>query len=271
MSSQTSERKWIVTTCRGRLQHLREALPSWLEKMPGWDPIVVCCDDPQATEYAAGELLLAHRGICLQLEQGQFFDRLEAIRAGIKVVAAGFNPQGQTISAASIRNTAGARMIGEWDMVALLDADTIATGKTQAAFDEIDPLSAAVAGSGGRDDVGVLVVGAEVLVDALKLLPVGSFEGYGLEDCAIRVACWACLKEPFERLPFAWLRRQHTEHSRVAHHSRGMRWAVARNRVSMGELMARIIAPEELARCRAECLGWPARFGAADGGTHPNC
>jgi hypothetical protein len=261
MNSPTKHRgrRWIITTCRGRVDHLRVSLPSWLELAPSWDPIVVCCDDPVATEYVSGELVLAHRGICLELEQGQYFNRLEAIRVGLKLARAGFDARGQTIGVRSIEQAAGCVGFGEDDMVALLDADTVAIRKTEALLDSIDSSDVGICGFGTRDDIGFLVCSVRVLTAALAEIPEGMFQGYGPEDSSTRVACWAQVKRPFVLVPALWARQTHSDALRTRFHRVGMAGSVPANALAMGELMARLLAPEEIPRCEADCLQWPQR------------
>ena len=255
--SQIPGRKWIVTTCRGRLEHLRGALPTWLEHLPDWDPVVVCCDDPAATEYAAGELILAHRGIVVQVEQGQYFNKLEAIRLGAQIAAAGFRCDGRIVNEADLERTTGGRCVLPNDMVALLDADTYATPATGRGFALVDSQNAGIAGWGLRDDVGLLVAPLGILMKALDLMPVGWFEGYGPEDSALRVACWTFLRKSFVDLPMCWRRRQHNDRERQLHHSRAVMGAVRKNQEVMRELIRRIVAPEDRAQMAADCLRWP--------------
>lgn len=269
MSSPTKPagRKWIVTTCRGRVAHLRVALPSWLERLPGWDPIVVCCDDPIAAEYVSGKLYLAQRGICIEVQQGQYFNKMEAIRLGVSIAACGFESTGQTITGAdwidrTLRDTA----IGN-DMVALFDADTVATHRTPKVMAGIGMDDVAVCGWGIRDDLGFLVVSLQILLEGMQKMPVGWFEGYGPEDCALRVCCWTVVKKPFVEVPAWWARIQHRDVERTRFHSRALKAAVAVNKTVIGELMARIVAPEDLARCRADCFRWPKRLGEYAGRT----
>lgn len=239
------------------MAHVRESLPSWLERLPDWDPIVVCCDDPIATEYASGELYLAQRGIVVSISQGQYFNKLEAIRLGVDIAACGFDPRGQTIGAETVERYRETRSIPPDSMVAQLDADTVANHRTAALMASVGRSEAGICGFGIRDDLGFLVVALPVLVRALELMPVGWFEGYGPEDCAIRVACWTLLRKPFRRLQARWARIQHSDAERVRYHSRSMLEAVRTNKRMMGELMARLIAPEDLAICKSDCLGWP--------------
>jgi hypothetical protein len=254
-------RKWIVTTCRGRVAHLRESLPSWLDLLPDWDPIVVCCDDPIATEYAAGELHLAQRGICVHVEQGQYFNKLEALRLGVSVAACGFESVGETITGTDwIERTLRNNALGQ-DMVALLDADTVATRRTPAVLAGIGMDDVAMCGFGTRDDLGFLVVSLQIIMAGIAKMPVGWFEGYGPEDAALRVACWTVVKKPFVQVPAFWARIQHRDTERTRFHSQAMLRAIPTNKRVMGELMARIVRPEEMAQCRADCLEWPKRLG----------
>ena len=258
MNSPSRKRSWIVSTCRGRVQHLRDALPSWLDRLPEWDPIVVCCDDPQATEYVAGELMLARRGICVSISQGQHFNKLEAVRIGVGIAACGVEPTGQTISQGPL---------GDWiclpdsaERIALLDADTVATTKTAELLEGIGAEDVAICGWGTRDDLGFLVASVGTVWAALGKMPVGKWEGYGPEDASLRVACWALVRKPFVLVPAFWARRTHSDRDRTRYHRLGMSGATRANKIAQGELMAALIAPEDLPRCRADALIWPRRF-----------
>jgi hypothetical protein len=256
MNSATSSRRpnWILTTCRGRLEHLRESLPSWLERMPRWDPVVMCCDDPQAEEYAAGELHLAQRGFCVGLAQGQFFNRLEACRAGINLIGSGFDPAGQAITARNWQ----VNPVADDDMVAFLDADTVAIpGTTDTRLRSIGPNDVGISGTGIRDDMGLIVASVRVFREALALIRVGSFVGYGPEDCALRVACWTVVRKPFVRLPSCWARKRHSDRLRTAFHERSMGASSKGNCDALGDLVARIVRPGDMAQCHADC-----QFGA---------
>jgi hypothetical protein len=255
-NSQSHGRKWIVTTCRGRLAHLRESLPSWLEYLPDWDPVIVCCDDGAATEYASGEVVLAGRGICVTVFQGQYFNKLEAIRLGANVAASGFPPDGRTIDALNMPPPDECGFVGGEDMIAQLDADTIATPRTAAGLALVDAQNVGIAGWGTKDDMGVIVAPLGVFLKALESMPVGWFEGYGPEDSALRVACWVHVRKSFVDLPMCWRRRQHTDRERQRFHSRAVAGAVRKNQEVMNQLIRRLVAPEDQQKMRADCLRW---------------
>jgi hypothetical protein len=236
---------------------LRVALPSWLERLPNWDPLVVCCDDPVATEYVAGELILAKRGICIEVTQGQYFNKLEAERIGVHAARLGVDPCGQTIGERTLEQAKGCNGCTVDDMVALLDADTVAVNKTAALLESIEPDDVGICGWGTRDDMGFLVASVDVLWRGLEQIPVGMFAGYGPEDAALRVACWTQVKKPFVTVPALWARRQHSDRERTRFHVVGMKGAVPANKAAQGELMARILKPEELPRCKVDALKWP--------------
>jgi len=254
-------RKWIVTTCRGRVAHLRESLPTWLEKLPTWDPIVVCCDDPIAAEYAAGELVLARRGIVVQAIQGQYFNKIEALRVGVGIAACDFYPEGQVLGEEWLALLEDDGDDGD-AMVALLDADTIATSRTEPLLNSVGLSDVGMCGWGTRDDMGILIASVRALWGGLRQIPKGMFEGYGPEDASLRVAVWTQVKKPFvPLLSTNWVRKAHTDRERTRFYAESMRSAVPANKAAQGELMARILAPDEVARCKADCLYWPKRIG----------
>lgn len=259
ISEPTRPPKWIVTTCRGRVDHLRYALPSWIEHLPDWEPIVVCCDDPVATEYAAGELMLARRGICVQVAQGKYFNKLEAIRLGAAVAALGFRPDGRLIDKADVDHARGCSRDVSGEMIAQLDADTIATARTADGLATVDRYNVGIAGWGTKDDVGLIVAPLDVFLAALETMPVGWFEGYGPEDSALRVACWVQIRGPFVKLPMCWRRIQHTDSLRSKYHSRAVAGAVRKNQEVMQELIRRLVPQCDVEQMRAECLAWPQR------------
>jgi hypothetical protein len=262
-------RRWIVTTCRGRLAHLREALPTWLERLPNWDPIVVCCDDDEAATYAASELMAAKRGIAVRLTQGEYFNKLEALRAGIDFAQWGSLAKGGVFDAEAMDRSQlrSSHRPLEREMVALLDADTIATSQTAETLESIGVDEVGQCGFGTRDDLGLLVVNLDVLARGIALMPVGWFEGYGPEDCALRVACWTIVRKPFVQLPAHWVRRCHNDVERSRYHSRSVAEAVRINKQVMAELIERIVPPEDRKRCRAECMQWPQRRSAYEPAT----
>lgn len=253
-------RNWLLTTCRGRLDHLKESLPSWLRFMPNWDPMVVCPDDPAATDYAAETLHAAKRGIVITTTQGQHFNKLEAERVGIELATFALEPIGQCITCPPLPSALGGIETDSTDMIALWDADTVAIRGTERALSWVPPEDCGISSSGCRDDMGFLVTSVGTLAKAVRKIPAGSFVGYGPEDCAIRVACWTETRRPFVKIPACWARRQHSDALRIRHFGHSMAGSGRLNVTAMGELMSRIMKPEDFAICREHCL-----FGAGPG------
>jgi len=255
------DRSWIITTCRGRAAHLRVSLPTWLERLADWEPIIVCCDDPEAAEYVAGELALSQRGILVSTNQGETFNKMEAIRLGAKIAASGFAPRGQSFGD-GVAKTHGWIGAGERDMVALLDADTVANDRTWRVLAAVDPSNAGMCGTGTREDLGFLVCSLRALWAGLEQIPAGMFDGYGPEDASLRIAVWTQIKKPFLLLPADWARKRHPDALRTRFQRQSMKGSVLRNKLAQVALMRRLVAPEELARCKSDCLRWPGRVRA---------
>lgn len=255
MSSPTSARKWLLSTCRGRVAHLRKHLPTWLERLPSWDPVVVCCDDKEAFEYVAGELMLAERGICLFVEQGQYFNRLEAIRAGIGVIQSGVVPCGQAFTA----SVCAPNDLTDNDLVAMWDADAVALRGTERGLADLTTDDVAIAASKLRQEMGFFVASLHLLRLGLADIPVGMFESYGHEDCALRLAVWSHYKRPFVCVPLCWSRATHPDKMRHQFYRDGMmRRSGTLNGQRLGELLARL-APGNYAQWRAHCY-WPGTY-----------
>jgi hypothetical protein len=233
-------------------------LPSWLERLPSWEPAVICCDDPEAADYVSGELMLAERGACLVLEQGAYFNRLEAIRAGIGVLQSGFVPCGQMFTAREFPANPDA----DNDLVAMWDADTVAVRSTERALASLGPSDVAIAGSKVRDDMGFLVASLGVLRRALAQIPVGMFQGYGPEDCALRLAVWKEVRKPFARVSPCWARRQHSDTDRTRFMGQHISVSGAANHRALGELASMLLEPGEIPVCQLEAM---ARLPANNG------
>jgi hypothetical protein len=248
-------RKWLLSTCRGRVKHLRAHLPTWLALMPHWEPCIVCCDDSEAFEYAAGELVLAGRGLCLSLEQGQFFNRLEAIRAGIRVIRTGIAPTGQGLTAEHYMRTCRgcSSTIADDDVVAMWDCDAVALRGTERALSAVGPGEVAIAGSTARQEMGILVAPVALVAVGLEEIPVGMFADYGHEDCALRLGVWAHCRQYFVRLRPCWSRANHPDRMRREHYRDLMDVSGQRNGLALAELVARLLKPEEISRWRADC------------------
>lgn len=250
MNSPTSTgRKWLLSTCRGRVRHLRAHLPTWLELMPTWEPAIVCCDDHEAFEFAAGELMLAGRGLCLFTEQGPYFNRLEAIRLGVGVIQSGCVPTGQAFTARVFRPNP----IADNDLVAMWDADAVALRTTERSLAHLGPGDVAISGSTLRQEMGVLVASLHLLRLGLEAIPPGAFVGYGHEDCALRVGVWAHHRKPFVRLRPCWSRATHSDRMRREHYRDLMDVSGNRNGQALAELVARLMRPEEIPQWREDC------------------
>jgi hypothetical protein len=238
------------------LPHLRESLPSWLERLPGWDPIVVCCDDPAAAEFASGELMLAGRGFCLSIHQGQYFNKLAAERAGMLLVGQDLDSTGEAFDESWPLLAAPTDDLGS--QVCLLDADIVATRGTAAMLDGLGSDDVAVCGWGScPDDFGFLVCNAGLLWRGMSLLPVERFEGYGPEDMAIRIAIWSLIRRPFTEVPAEWAHRQHDDQSRQRWHPLGIREASRRNANIMADLIETLVPPSERETMGQECMQSP--------------
>lgn len=244
---------WILTTCRGRVSHLRESLPSWLDWLPSWSPLVVCCDDREAYDYAAGELRLAGRGAAVYVEQGPYFSRLEAIRSGVRALLCGVQSVGGAWTASELEPHyyEPTTIRGQ---VALFDADTVAIRTTAAALTRVGRYDAGVVVGGIRDDMGFLMCHGDALRSALDAIPAGMFSGYGFEDCALRVGVWRATGGKFVGVPPCWARKIHTDRERAANHAAPISQTSTANGVALGRLIADTIQPSDWEACAAACL-----------------
>jgi hypothetical protein len=229
-------RKWILTTCQGRLHHLQQALPSWLDCLPDWQPIVVCMNDPTAILWV---LSVQKERCCVPVvasAEWPEFNRTEAIRAGLRAM----------------------RVNGVADdaMVAILDADLIARNGMDVVLSRIEQHEFGVALSPVQDDMGFLVASLEVLSFALDAVPVGSFGGYGYEDNAIRAGCWVATSGSMVRVPLRWTHIQHNLTSRNINFVGGLSERQNRGRANRAALVevVRSLVPD--ARVRKAC--WQA-------------
>ena len=253
--SRESPRRWILTTCRSRLEHLKVGLPTFLDRMPNWDPVVVCADDPEATQWVRRCLSDAKRGICVDLRQdGGKFNKLEALRCGIRMISALPGPRGtlvpvedptqvQHLPFAEVRNA---------DMVALLDADTVALRSTARTFELVASHEVGISSTGTGDDYGLLVASAATLIGAMARIPIGYAAGYGCEDMLIRVACWLERKAPFRLIAPCWARRQHSDSLRALNYGLPVTTTAQALTTKLGEFIRANVPPDETWRLETE-------------------
>jgi hypothetical protein len=192
---------FILTTCKNRRQHLIHAAQSWRAMLPGWEPLLIAVDDPEAVELVASAYGNAPWHAVQITQVG--FSRLGAIRAGVDYL-----------------NSRGG--VPEGERVAILDADVV------ALFGSLDWLSSPLDGgflvAGHRadgsdhiDDMGQLLTTAGVLRDAFDLIgSAPDWTGYGWEDILIRAACWFVTGGKVLRKPALWAHIPHGEAERVA-------------------------------------------------------
>jgi hypothetical protein len=229
----------IVTTCRDRWEHLAAALESWLTRLRGWVPIVVCCDDSVAAELASERLRAARCGLVVQTSQGQYFNRLEAIRVGASCL-----PSAPQAAGEFLQRTVGSEHALAWPdavpvmRVAILDADTVALGCTARVLESIGPDEIGVSTSQLRDDCGLLVCSGYALSAALGDIAPGLFAGYGWEDIALRMMAWYHGGERAVGLRPCWARIQHPERLRLAHHPGSIPEAAGANHAALMGLVA---------------------------------
>jgi hypothetical protein len=229
---------------------LRKHLPSWLELMPEWQPAIVCCDDSPAFEYVADELHQAGRGFALWLEQGPTFNKIEAMRAGLLTIASGIDPAGQAFTVRPPAELAESRAD---DQVAIWDADTMAMRHTERALSAVEASAVAVVGRGSRDDLGFLLAPLRLLVAGFALIPPGEFEGWGPEDCAMRVAVWYYYRRPFSLVRPCWARAQHQDALRGRFQALNLKSSAWVNAQALAALAVRLLTPEERTQCETDC------------------
>lgn len=192
---------FILTTCKNRRQHLTHAAQSWRAFLPGWEPVLVAVDDPEAIEV----LSTAYGNVpwsAVQITQVGF-SRLGALAAGLRYLG----------------ERGG---IAEGERVAILDADVV------ALFGSLEWLNAPLDGSfqlaGHRpdgsdhiDDMGQLLAPFGVLREAFDLIGDPSdWNGYGWEDILIRAACWFVTGGKVLRRSAMWAHIPHGEAERLA-------------------------------------------------------
>ena len=248
---------WLLTTCRGRVAHLREALPTWLDLLPDWSPLVICCDDRAAFDYASGELFLAGRGAAVYTSQGEWFSRLEAIRLGLYALEEGTIPDGRAFELQLPREDAPIKTLGRPHLrgkIAIFDADTIALSMTGPTMSRVDQYAAGIAQSCIRDDMGFLLCAAEVLQYAVNQIERNAFNGYGFEDSALRVGAWHATNGAFMALPHCWARKVHNDAARDANYRQPMKLASQANAKALGSLITRLIEPSKWVECCNACL-----------------
>jgi hypothetical protein len=235
-----SQRRWILTTCRDRLEHLRESLPSVLQHLPNWTPLVVCCDDPEAADYAMRTCFAAHRGCVLTCEQGQYFNKLEAERFGLQCL------------------TKVVTDLEADELVCFWDADVVATVETHEVLDGLSSDDVAVCGWGAQpDDFGFLVSPLGVLYKAISKIGENQFVGYGPEDMAIRIAIWSIVRKPFVQVPAMWAHKQHTDHARSQHHPTGIKACSSTNGRQLDRIRADLVAASDVAQLNQDALVSP--------------
>ena len=228
---------------------MRAHLPTWLRQMPGWEPVIICCDDDPAFQFAAEELGKAGRGFALWLEQGPTFNKIEALRAGLLVIASELDPRGQAFT---IRPTVTDTRRGD-DQVVIWDADSLALRATERALASIEPQEVAVINRGARDDLGFLAAPLRLLVAAFGLIPPNQFEGWGPEDCAIRVALWYYYRQPFRLISPCWARATHEDALRGRFQTVNLKTSAYVNAQALAALAARLLTPEERTQCELDC------------------
>jgi len=255
-------RKWLLTTCRGRGHHLREALPTWLQHLPDWSPLVVCCDDLEAFTYAASALGTAGRGAAVFTRQGNYFSRLEAIRLGVRALETGIDDNGT-----SFKLQFGAMATPEADLpgrIAIFDADTIALSVTKLSLATEDPGEVLISKPGARHNFGFIAAKACVIQRAVNAIPRGMFDaGYSFEDTAIRVAAWRETAGNFREVAPLWGRIGHTDTERVSNYENPMHISSRINATAIGRLISDLIIPSDWAECVHDCMpGQRVKLGA---------
>ena len=184
----------ILTTCKGRSEHLRPALQSWLDFMPGWSPVVVAVDDPRA--QAITREICARREYALVCMSQNGFSRLGALSAGVDDLP----PDTESVA------------ILDADCVMLLHSRHWFIGDWSDAFRIVEPEAN---GSFCRDDFGDLLTHANVLRTAYDLLgDISDWVGYGWEDVLLRCACWVVTEGHVKRAPARWAHIPHTDELR---------------------------------------------------------
>lgn len=246
-------RKWLLTTCRGRAHHLREALPTWLQHLPDWSPLVVCCDDLEAFTFASSALGTAGRGAAVFTRQGDYFSRLEAIRLGVRALETGIDDNGTSFKLQlSGFDTVEDILPGR---IAIFDADTIALSVTKLALASDKPDAVLISKPGARHNFGFISAKAWIFQRALLQIPRGMFDaGYSFEDTAIRVAAWAETNGNFEQVQPLWGRIGHTDAERVSNYRNPMHISSRINATAIGRLITDLIDPKDWAACVHDCM-----------------
>lgn len=248
--------RWIITTCRDRLAHLRESLTSWLFRMPQWHPIIVCCDDQEAFEYASEVLAAAKRGAVLATIQGETFRKLDAFRVAVRFLESAPTLTGQSYPAGTLFRAAPECPRGR---VAMLDADTIALTMTESALEAVSDGAFAIAGGGIVDDIGLLVADLDALAFGLEQIDRNTFVGYGHEDIALRVCAWVATGGKIEKIRAGnWSRKIHHDRLRRAHNTTvNLRQSAAENALVLVELTQKLIPdPDKRMICQYACYPW---------------
>jgi hypothetical protein len=186
----------ILTTCKNRREHLRHAAQSWRAFLPGWEPLLVSVDDPEAIEVLADAYADQSWG-CVQTSQ------VGALAVGV-------------------RHLFERGSIAPGERVAILDADVVALfGSLEWLNSPLDGgfmvAGHRADGSDHLDDMGQLLTTAEVLREAFDLIgEANDWTGYGWEDILIRCACWFVTGGKVRRKPVMWAHIPHGEKERLA-------------------------------------------------------
>lgn len=186
----------LLTTCKNRRQHLEPALRSWRYMLPGWVPLLVAVDDPEAVEIL--EAIYPEQPHLVVRASQRGFSRLLAIAEGVRALP----PEAETVA------------LFDADLVALVHTVDWLRGDYSQSFKYCGPAPGA---RYNRDDYGVLVSSANVLRRAFEVLgDVSDWGGYGWEDCLIRCACWTvCNQGGQSSEPAAWAHIPHGDSLRI--------------------------------------------------------
>ncbi len=232
--------------------------------MPTWDPVVVCADDPESTAWVTRCLRDARRGICINVRQdGGKFNKLEALRAGIRIIAATIGASaGNAFTLESERETDGLPYSEHTtnDRVALFDADTVALRSTARTLECVPPGEIGVSSSGVNDDYGLLVAPLGTLWGAFRRIPIGYASGYGAEDMIIRVSCWLENKRPFRLIPPCWSRRQHSDQLRGMVYQRPATVTAREVKQKLDEFIRENVPVADFGQMRDEVFPMAGRF-----------
>jgi len=233
--------------------------------MPNWSPLVVCCDDEEAFAYAQGELMVAGRGAAIHTRQGEYFSRLEAIRLGVHALERGIDSRGGSFLLQLPEALPSADFFGSSvnlyngqavipGRIAVFDADTIALGPTEGALEQIDDYSVGICKLGARHNMGFICASAATIQAGISLTERDSFHGYGFEDNALRVGCWAATGGAFVHIHPCWARIGHTDAVRNTHYREPPGVSSKKNASVLGRLIAKVVDRDRWDECIADCL-----------------